>query len=435
MARIFKDDKCKIIMRVIWIMSRPLLGTLGTANHNHTGSWIDAAFDSLKDNPSIEIHAISMSNCKKIKREVVGRHVAYMLPKSVYCNPKQLDPWRRLSKEIIPDLLMVWGSEQGVALSPVMALNNIPRVVYIQGFLDNIVANFNGGLSTSEILKTFTFWDLFRLKWFPILKYRYKKRAEVELKVLQLSDAVILENDWCAGQIRTLTHNRIIYRSLLPIKSAFFNYDWNIKCINRHSLFVNAGGLPLKGHHTLFKALGYVVKRIPDIRLRIPGNPIDCSTLKKRIKTVGYHRYLYSLLKKYNIVDNVEYLGILPSFDDMAKECMKCNAFIMPSYVENHSSSLIEAMIVGAPCIATYVGGVQNITINGENALVYNPSDAVALADNIIRILSDDKLAISLSEQAKLIRPKRKVDIGEELLSIYRQEISLYHAQADMQKE
>ena len=118
--------------------------------------------------------------------------------------------------------MMVWGSEQGVALPPVTALTDIPRVVYIQGLLNNIVVNFNGGLTTLEILKSFCISDLFRLKWIPILRARYKKRAETELKVLKQTDAVIIENDWCAGQIRTLVSNSKILGGFLPIKKEFF---------------------------------------------------------------------------------------------------------------------------------------------------------------------------------------------------------------------
>ena len=157
------------------------------------------------------------------------------------------------------------------------------------------------------------------------------------------------------------------------------------------------------------------------MKLLIPGNAIDCSTFKKRMKTGGYYRYLYSLLKKYGIENNVKYLGVLPTFDDMAIQCQKCNVFVMPSYVENHSSSLIEAMIIGAPCVSTYVGGVQSMARDGVNALVYNPTDVVALADNIMQILGSDELAIKLSEEAKLIRSKRKVDVGNELYMIYKQ--------------
>lgn len=407
-------------MRVIWIMSRPLLGTLGTPKQSHTGSWVDAAFDALKDNPNIEIHAIYMAKGCNEQIEQINRHFTYKLPIEKYCNINNLEVWHKLEKRISPDLMMIWGTEQGVALASVIALKNIPRVIYIQGFLNNIVVNFNAGLSTFEIMKSFCFLDLFRLKWIPILKVRYERRAKAELELLNQIDAVILENEWCAGQIRTLAPQSIIYKSLLPIKKDFFNHDWNINLIDRHTIFTNAGGLPLKGHHTLFKALSFVVRKYPDTMLLIPGSPIDCSTFKKKMRTAGYHRYLNYLLKKYEIQNNVKYLGILPTFDDMAIQYKKCNVFVVPSYAENHSSSLIEAMIVGAPCVSTYVGGVQNMVQNGENALLYNTTDAVALADYIVQIFEKDDLATKLSQNAKLIRSKRNINVGDELYAVYK---------------
>ena len=117
----------------------------------------------------------------------------------------------------------------------------------------------------------------------------------------------------------------------------------------------------------------------------------------------------------------MKYLGYWRHLMTWRYNVKKCNAFVVSSYVENHSSSLIEAMIVGAPCISTYVGGVQNMTRNGENALIYNPTDAVALADNIMQIFENDDLALKLSENAKQIRTKRNVNIGNELYTIYKQ--------------
>ena len=61
------------------------------------------------------------------------------------------------------------------------------------------------------------------------------------------------------------------------------------------------------------------------------------------------------------------------------------------------------------------------MTRNGENALIYNPTDAVALADNIMQIFENDDLALKLSENAKQIRTKRNVNIGNELYTIYKQ--------------
>ena len=82
-------------------MSRPLLGTLGTPKQNHTGSWIDAAFESIKDNQDIEIHAIYITKCSKEKVEKIGRHYAYKLPCNLYCNVNRLPPWKDLEKQIM----------------------------------------------------------------------------------------------------------------------------------------------------------------------------------------------------------------------------------------------------------------------------------------------------------------------------------------------
>ena len=402
-------------------MSRPLLGTLGTPKQNHTGSWIDAAFDSIQNIAAIELHMIYMtSHCDEII-ERIDRHYMYKLPREKYANINKISNWDVINEKIHPDLIMVWGTEQDVAIPALMYFHNIPKIIYIQGFLDSIVRNFYAGLTPSEILKTFSIFDIARLKFIPVLKHRYEKRANNEKKSLALANAIILENDWCAGQIRMIAPHCRIFKSLLPIRREFFNYDWHIDKFTRHTVFANAGGLPLKGHHTLIKAMSYVVQYYPDAQLMIPGTPIDCSTIHKRIRTLGYHQYLFNLIKKYNLENNIHYLGILPTYDDMAKTIASCNVFVMPSYVENHSSSLIEAMIIGAPCVATYVGGVQTITQNNENALIYNSSDPIALADDIIRIFESDGLAQKLSNKAKEIRTKRNVDIGQDLMNIYTQ--------------
>ena len=91
----------------------------------------------------------------------------------------------------------------------------------------------------------------------------------------------------------------------------------------------------------------------------------------------------------------------------------------MPSVMENHSSSLIEAMIVGAPCISSLVGGVADIVKHGENALLYNSTDAESLAGCIIRIFDDKNLANRLGDSARLICESRMQNFGSEMVDIY----------------
>ena len=54
-----------------------------------------------------------------------------------------------------------------------------------------------------------------------------------------------------------------------------------------------------------------------------------------------------------------------------AQEMETANVFVMPSSIENHSSTLIEAMIVGVPCVASDVGGISELITHGKTGFLY----------------------------------------------------------------
>lgn len=242
--------------------------------------------------------------------------------------------------------------------------------------------------------------------------------AKVEHKILQNSYGIILENDWCEDQMNAIAPGKQIFRSKLPIKQVFFDKEWDIDVVTAHTIFTNAGAAPIKGHHILFKALGIVKREFADVKVLIPGFSRMGNSFKDRIGRNGYSNYLSKLIRKYHLEDNIQYVGVLNS-EGMAEMIAKCNVFVMPSCIENHSSSLIEAMIVGAPCVSSFVGGVGSIAVHNKNSLLYNYPDAEALAGLICRVLRNRELAVSLSDNAKKIREDRIVNLGEDFSSIY----------------
>jgi glycosyltransferase involved in cell wall biosynthesis len=56
-------------------------------------------------------------------------------------------------------------------------------------------------------------------------------------------------------------------------------------------------------------------------------------------------------------------------------------------------------MACGAALVTTSNGGSDDYAIDGETALVSEPDDTTALADNIERLLTDDELRIRLAKQ------------------------------------
>ena len=105
----------------------------------------------------------------------------------------------------------------------------------------------------------------------------------------------------------------------------------------------------------------------------------------------------------------------------MASRMSECNVFIMPSCIENHSSTLREAMIVGAPCVSSFVGSVGEFITNGENGFVYRYNEKDTLAYYVMKLFEDDNLAMKISENSKKTIKTHfpQESIGEKLKQLY----------------
>jgi glycosyltransferase involved in cell wall biosynthesis len=60
-------------------------------------------------------------------------------------------------------------------------------------------------------------------------------------------------------------------------------------------------------------------------------------------------------------------------------------------------------MAAGVPNLATSVGGVPEIAVHGENALLVQKGDSVEMARGIMRLLADTGLRARLSENGRKI--------------------------------
>lgn len=410
-------------MRVLWITARPIAGTCGTANASTSGSWLDAAYDSCKNNDNLEIIIASLGKTDEIKEFNEGKHRFFLIPQYDANHydikkKKNIENWQALKETINPDLIQIWGTERSVYLLTRQIFSNIPCVVYIQGVVTKVAEDYYGGVSESIRRRYISLQDIYRGTSMTMIQKQFEKTAKMEQELIRKSDAVIVENDWCEDQMLAIAPNIKVYRSKLPIKDDFFKQNWELENIERHTLFSNAGSAPLKGHHVLFKALSIVAKQYPDVKLYVPGFARMSNRFVDRIGRSGYMNYLMSLIKKYNLYKNIEYLGVLTS-EQMAETISKKHVFVMPSSIENHSSSMIEAMVVGVPCVCSYVGGVNSVAVHKHNAYLYNYSDAQALAGCIIRLFKSDDEAVRLSSNAKQQREERKVNICADFMKIY----------------
>ena len=83
---------------------------------------------------------------------------------------------------------------------------------------------------------------------------------------------------------------------------------------------------------------------------------------------------------------------------------------------------MIEAMIVGIPCVSSYVGGVPEYLTHNENGLLYSFEEQEILSAHIIKLFQDPSLAEKISLKAKMTmrNSRQSTNLKEELVTIYK---------------
>jgi glycosyltransferase involved in cell wall biosynthesis len=108
--------------------------------------------------------------------------------------------------------------------------------------------------------------------------------------------------------------------------------------------------------------------------------------------------------KKYQILYNPEILSRKAFFlhrrADVIDILRACDVFVFPTLHENLSNSLLEAMAVGLPIVATRVGGNPEVVMDGVNGYLVTPGDGEALKDAIERIIDDPTLAQRMGSES-----------------------------------
>ncbi len=128
------------------------------------------------------------------------------------------------------------------------------------------------------------------------------------------------------------------------------------------------------------------VAGLPDVTLVIAGDGPDREALERRARELG-------------VDGRARFLGSVPR-ERVLRLFRAADGSLLTSSWENLPHTVLEALAVGSPVIATAVGGVPEVIRDGENGLLVPARDPRALADAIRRFFADDALRARLSAAA-----------------------------------
>lgn len=156
----------------------------------------------------------------------------------------------------------------------------------------------------------------------------------------------------------------------------------------RAALGLNGVTLASAGRLTRQKALGdalAALARVDGVSLVLAGDGPERTALERRVGELG-------------LDGRVHFLGPLAR-DEVLTLFRAADAALLTSAWENLPHSVVEALAVGTPVVATAVGGVPELVRDGENGLLVAPGDVDALADAIRRV-SEPGLRDALAAKA-----------------------------------
>lgn len=132
----------------------------------------------------------------------------------------------------------------------------------------------------------------------------------------------------------------------------------------------------------------------------------------------NYEKY-FKLIKKYELEDNVKLLG---QRNDIPELLSLSDIFVTASRREGLPVSVMEAMAVGLPIVATNCRGNIDLVINNENGYVVNIDDVSSFAEKIETLYSNKELInLFASKSIELIKKFDIKNVSQEMKSIYKQ--------------
>lgn len=148
------------------------------------------------------------------------------------------------------------------------------------------------------------------------------------------------------------------------------------------------------------KRVGDVVKIFEKVYQKVPSKLLLIGDGPER-------QNVEELCRDIGLCDEIRFLGK----QDAVEEILAISdLFIMPSESESFGLAALEAMACEVPVISTNIGGLPEVNIEGITGFLSNVGDINEMADNAVRLLSNENMLATFRNNA--LEQAKKFDIS-----------------------
>jgi glycosyltransferase involved in cell wall biosynthesis len=144
---------------------------------------------------------------------------------------------------------------------------------------------------------------------------------------------------------------------------------------------------PEKGQTTLLQAVPLVRRQVPSARFLFVGADV-----------AGEAERLRGVAEILGVRDAVEFRRWMP---DPRPAFGEADLIAVPSRSEGFGRVLVEAAFLAIPAVASRVGGIPEVVVDGQTGLLVPPDDPAALAHALATLLRDPDLRHAMGQAAR----------------------------------
>jgi glycosyltransferase involved in cell wall biosynthesis len=287
---------------------------------------------------------------------------------------------------IKPDIIHIFGMECYACDFIEEITSRSKTLIHIQGILYPISNSF---------FPSFPY--LFNRKMFKSYK-NLKLRAFNSLNTINTVKNFSGRTDWDKNIIDLFSDNHTYYNINEIIRNEFYEANkWVLKNTNTYIIITSTiSDVLYKGLDIIFNTAQLLIQK----KIKFKWNVIG---LTKNSDTVRFYEKHFN---KKGIDINIHFLGVCKA-NEIIQNLLNSTLFVHPSYIENSSNSICEALLLGVPTIATNVGGISSFIKDKENGELVPSNDTCLLAARIIKISQDQSIMKIYSDNSRKVSIKR----------------------------
>lgn len=420
-------------MRVLWVS--PNGGNFEADDVKGTGGWIGALQTELTNCfPNLELGIAFSGRRQRVVKKgnvtyfsvtttngtILKKTINYLFLSKAMRTSIMAQNIKGVIDQYSPDIVHFWGIEG--KLSSAIPLTDRPFVVHIQGLLSIIqYAYLPYGFSIKD-LKCFDPWwrpSTWKKVLFGETQYQcYKtfiRNANKEKELAKYVKNWIGRTEWDYMASKMLSPDSCYYHCDEIMRGNFSKTKWTYHYNSENTIRIHSSiGTPwYKGVDVILNTAKILHDQNVSIEWNVYGLSTDDAIVNYFVKRLDIDPSDYGVYFKGRVDGQQICMGLL-----------SCDVFVHPSYIENSSNAIAEAMMLGVPTIAQYVGG--NISmLKDSSGLLVPPGAPYDLAYAIMG-MRDKETALNYSKRALELAGQRqnKEVILSGLISIYQEVIN-----------